>query len=67
MRKKLLLAEDDVNATAAVAVFFESSSFKAGTATGGITALPWSSTWQPDAAMLDIDVPGATDMRGRNT
>ncbi|MFM0514736.1 response regulator [Paraburkholderia sp. RL17-373-BIF-A] len=59
MRKKLLLADDDVNATAAVAVFFESHNFEVRTATHGITALRWFSTWQPDAAMLDIDMPGA--------
>ncbi|MBT2793621.1 response regulator [Paraburkholderia strydomiana] len=60
MRKKLLLADDDVNATAAVAMFFESHNFEVRTATDGITALRWFSTWQPDAALLDIDMPGAT-------
>ena len=60
MRKKLLLADDDVNAMAAVAVFFESHNFEVRTATDGITALRWFSTWQPDAAMLDIDMPGAS-------
>jgi CheY-like chemotaxis protein len=59
MRKKLLLADDDLNATAAVAVFFESHNFEVRTASDGITALRWFSTWQPDAAMLDIDMPGA--------
>ncbi|KDR40550.1 response regulator [Caballeronia glathei] len=59
MRKKLLLADDDANATAAVAVFFESHNFEVRTATDGITALRWFSTWQPDAAMLDIDMPRA--------
>ncbi|SAL06933.1 response regulator [Caballeronia arationis] len=59
MRKKLLLADDDLNATAAVAVFFESHNFEVRTATDEITALRWFSTWQPDAAMLDIDMPGA--------
>lgn len=60
MRKKLLLADDDVNATAAVAAFFEAHSFEVRTAADGITALRWFSTWQPDAAMLDIDMPGAS-------
>jgi CheY-like chemotaxis protein len=59
MRKKLLLADDDVNATAAVAMFFESYNFEVRTATDGITALRWFSTWQPDAVLLDIDMPGA--------
>jgi CheY-like chemotaxis protein len=59
MRKRLLLADDDVNATAAVAAFFEAHNFEVRTATDGITALRWFSTWQPDAAMLDIDMPGA--------
>ncbi|MBK5124319.1 response regulator [Burkholderia sp. R-69980] len=58
--KKLLLADDDVNATAAVAAFFEAHNFEVRTAADGITALGWFSTWQPDAAMLDIDMPGAT-------
>jgi CheY-like chemotaxis protein len=58
--QKLLLADDDVNAMAAVAVVFESHNFEAWTATDGITALRWFSHWQPDAAMLDIDMPGAS-------
>jgi len=60
MRKKLLLADDNVNATAAVAAFFEAHNFEVRTATDGITALRCCSTWQPDAAMLDIDMPGAS-------
>lgn len=60
MRKKLLLADDDVNAVAAVAAFFESNNFEVRTATDGITALRWISAWQPDVAMLDIDMPGAS-------
>jgi CheY-like chemotaxis protein len=59
MRKKLLLGDDDVNATAAVAVFFESHNLEVRTVTDGISALRCCSTWQPDAAMLDIDMPGA--------
>jgi CheY-like chemotaxis protein len=60
MRNKLLLADDDVNATAAVAVSFEAHNFEVRTVTDGITALRSFSTWQPDASMLDIGMPGAT-------
>nr|WP_285229271.1 response regulator [Paraburkholderia strydomiana] len=59
MRQKLLPADDDVNATAAVAMSFESHNLEVRTATDGITALRWFSTWQPDATLLDIDMPGA--------
>ncbi|WP_418939708.1 response regulator [Paraburkholderia bryophila] len=39
---------------------FEPQRFEVRTATDGITALRWFSTSQPDAAALDVDMPGAT-------
>ncbi|MFM0557382.1 response regulator [Paraburkholderia sediminicola] len=59
MRKKLLIADDDVNTTAAVALFFEAHNFEVRTAPDGVVALQLFAAWQPDAAMLDINMPGA--------
>jgi CheY-like chemotaxis protein len=59
MLKKLLLADDDCNAIAAVALFFESQQFEVQTAIDGIAALRLCAAWHPDAAFLDIDMPGA--------
>jgi CheY-like chemotaxis protein len=60
MSKKLLLADDDCSAIAAVALFFESQQFEVQTALDGITALHLCAAWHPDAAFLDIDMPGAS-------
>ena len=60
MRKKLLLADDDANATAAVGQFFEAHNFEVRTASDGVVALQLFAAWQPDAAMLDINMPRAS-------
>ena len=60
MSKKLLLADDDCSAIAAVALFFESQQFEVQTAPDGIAALHLCAAWHPDAAFLDIDMPGAS-------
>ena len=58
--KKLLLADDDHSACAAVGLFFESEQFEVKTVGDGIKALHLCTTWHPDAALLDIDMPGAS-------
>lgn len=57
LSKKLLLADDDHSACAAVGLFFESEQFEVKTAGDGIEALPLCTTWHASAYSLYSNAP----------
>ncbi|NMM01900.1 response regulator [Paraburkholderia sp. RP-4-7] len=58
--RKLLTADDDFNTTAMVALFFAAHNFEVQATSDGGVALRLFATWQPDAATLDSNMPGAS-------
>lgn len=59
MNNRILLADDDVDATAALALFFEFHHFDVRIAHDGVAALGLFAVWEPNAAVIDINMPGA--------
>jgi two-component system alkaline phosphatase synthesis response regulator PhoP len=56
-KKKILIAEDDLETLALLKSTFESNNFEVNTATDGIQALKLSRIFLPDVFLLDIKMP----------
>ena len=58
MTKKLLIVDDEAEICEFLKSFFEDRDFKVATAHNGIAALEQVERFQPDVALLDIQMPG---------
>ena len=59
---KLLIADDDTESAEALAIYMRLSGFDVKAVFEGLGAIFALTTWQPHAAFLDIDMPGATGL-----
>jgi len=57
-RGRVLIADDNVDAAVTSQIFLELMGFEVATAHDGLCAVELAATFQPDAVMLDIGMPG---------